>query len=203
MTQESLTFASSPFWPIAIGFFGLGTGYFIWGGQALFGYPQSSPEVDRTMGLWGFWIPGFCQFLTGVYLMVGLTWFNVFGNAAPLLHGRRGIHGVRNPLVRDGVSALRRVKRRTGRMDGHRLSLYFGTRSIRVWPRRRYPRHDYFHRFDLDLSRRSSNALGRVDHRRTVGSFVPMSHRNLAYVLHPGGHRKYCPGFQVLDLTCL
>jgi hypothetical protein len=28
-------------------------------------------------------MPGFCQFLTGVYLMVGLTWFNVFGNAAP------------------------------------------------------------------------------------------------------------------------
>src|ERR1700676_2805196 len=84
MTQQSLTFASSPFWPIAIGFFGLGTGYFIWGGQVLFGYPKTSPEVDRTMGMWGFWMPGFCQFLTGVYLMVGLTWFNVFGNAAPL-----------------------------------------------------------------------------------------------------------------------
>jgi hypothetical protein len=49
MTSQSLTFASSPFWPIAIGFFGLGTGYFIWGGQVLFGYPKASPEVDRTM----------------------------------------------------------------------------------------------------------------------------------------------------------
>src|ERR1700676_5392964 len=84
MTQQSLTFDSSPFWPIAIGFFGLGTGYFIWGGQALFGYPKNGPEVDRTMGLWGFWMPGFCKFLTGVYLLIGLTWFNVFGNAAPL-----------------------------------------------------------------------------------------------------------------------
>jgi hypothetical protein len=55
-----------------------------WGGQALFGYPKGSPEVDRTMGMWGFWMPDFCQFLTGVYLIVGLTWFNVFGNAAPL-----------------------------------------------------------------------------------------------------------------------
>ncbi|MDQ1405172.1 MAG: hypothetical protein QOG55_801, partial [Acidobacteriaceae bacterium] len=27
MTPQSLTVASSPFWPIAIGFFGLGTGY--------------------------------------------------------------------------------------------------------------------------------------------------------------------------------
>ncbi len=77
-------FAHSSFWPVALGFFGLGTGYFIWGGQALFGYPKSSPEVNRTMGMWGFWLPGFMQFLTGVYLMVGLTWFNVFGYAAPL-----------------------------------------------------------------------------------------------------------------------
>src|SRR5580692_779908 len=84
MPPQTFTFASSPFWPIAIGFFGLGTGYFIWGGQALFGYPKAGPEVDRTMGMWGFWMPGFCQFLTGVYLIVGLTWFNVFGNAAPL-----------------------------------------------------------------------------------------------------------------------
>jgi hypothetical protein len=29
-------------------------------------------------------MPGFMQFITGVYLLVGLTWFNVFGNAAPL-----------------------------------------------------------------------------------------------------------------------
>jgi len=29
-------------------------------------------------------MPGFCQFLTGVYLIVGLTWFHVFGSEAPL-----------------------------------------------------------------------------------------------------------------------
>src|ERR1035437_8141376 len=54
------------------------------GGQSLFGFPRTSPEVNRTMAMWGFWMPGFMQFLTGVYLLVGLTWFNVFGNAAPL-----------------------------------------------------------------------------------------------------------------------
>jgi hypothetical protein len=69
--------------PIAIGFFGLGMGYFVWGGQAFFGWPQSSPETDRTIGLWGVWMPGFMQFITGVYLMVGLTWFGVFGGAKP------------------------------------------------------------------------------------------------------------------------
>ena len=84
MEPQTFTLATSPFVPVAIGFFGLGTGYFIWGGQALFGFPKTSPEVNRTMGMWGFWMPGFMQFITGVYLLIGLTWFNVFGNAAPL-----------------------------------------------------------------------------------------------------------------------
>lgn len=79
-----LTFAHSAFAPLAIGFFGLGTGYLIWGGQALFKYPQDSPAVDRTIGMWGIWMNGFMQFLTGVYLMVGLTWFGVFTNSPPL-----------------------------------------------------------------------------------------------------------------------
>jgi len=84
METQAITFASSPFVPVAIGFFGLGTGYFIWGGQALFGFPKTSPEVNRSLGLWGFWMPGFMQFLTGIYLLIGLTRFNVFRNAAPL-----------------------------------------------------------------------------------------------------------------------
>ena len=49
------------FLPIAIGFFGLGTGYLIWGGQALFELPATSPEVNKTLGMWGFWMPGFMQ----------------------------------------------------------------------------------------------------------------------------------------------
>jgi hypothetical protein len=84
MDPGTLSLAHSPFAPVAIGFFGLGAGYFVWGGQALFDFPKSTPDVDRTMGMWGFWMPGFLQFLTGVYLIVGLTWFDVFGNAAPL-----------------------------------------------------------------------------------------------------------------------
>jgi len=70
--------------PVAIGFFGLATGYFIWGGQALFGFPKNDAGLDRTMGMWGFWMPGFMQFLTGVYLMVGLTWFAAFRGDPPL-----------------------------------------------------------------------------------------------------------------------
>ena len=70
--------------PVAIGFFGLATGYFMWGGQVLFGFPRGSPGLDRTMGMWAFWMPGFMQFLTGIYLMVGLAWLPVFRGDALL-----------------------------------------------------------------------------------------------------------------------
>src|SRR5947208_16087477 len=83
METQTFTFASSQYVPIAIGFFHLATGYFIWGGQALFGFPKTSPQVNRTMGLGGFWMPGFMQFITGVYLLLRLTWFNVLGKEAP------------------------------------------------------------------------------------------------------------------------
>src|SRR6266478_7941447 len=84
LAQQDVTNATAVYVPVAVGFFGLATGYFIWGGQALFQFPKDSPGLDRTMGMWGFWMPGFMQFLTGVYLMVGLTWFSVFRGDPPL-----------------------------------------------------------------------------------------------------------------------
>src|SRR5271168_2707469 len=80
----TMTLASSKFWPVAIGFFGLSTGYLIAGGQALFRFPTSSPAVEKTVAMWCIWMSGFMQLITGIYLIIGLTWFNVFGNAAPL-----------------------------------------------------------------------------------------------------------------------
>jgi hypothetical protein len=76
MTTSALP--TSAFIPVVIGLFGLGTGYFVWGGQALSGYPKLTADVEKTMGMWGFWMPGFMQFITGVYIIVGLTWFEVF-----------------------------------------------------------------------------------------------------------------------------
>jgi hypothetical protein len=84
LAEQTAANAPAVYVPVAIGFFGLATGYFIWGGQALFGFPKDDPGLNRTMGMWGFWMPGFMQFLTGVYLMVGLTWFGVFRSDAPL-----------------------------------------------------------------------------------------------------------------------
>ena len=73
-----MSFAISMFPPLALGFFGLGTGYLIYGPQELFGWPKRDEAVDRASGVWGIWLPGFCQFVSGTILFIGLTWFQVF-----------------------------------------------------------------------------------------------------------------------------
>jgi hypothetical protein len=47
---QTFTFASFPFVPVAIGFFGLGTGYFHLGWSGLIWFSQDSPDVNRTLG---------------------------------------------------------------------------------------------------------------------------------------------------------
>jgi hypothetical protein len=79
-----VTFTSSAFPPLALGFFGLGTGYLIYGPQELFGWPPRDESVDRATGVWGIWMPGFCQLVTGIILFVGLTWLQVFTASPPL-----------------------------------------------------------------------------------------------------------------------
>jgi hypothetical protein len=78
-----VSFEPSAFVPLALGFFGLGTGYLIYGPQELAGYPHRDRRVDIQTGIWGIWMPGFLQFITGVLLFVGLTWFDSF-TAKPL-----------------------------------------------------------------------------------------------------------------------
>jgi hypothetical protein len=68
----------SAFPPIALGFMGLGTGYMIYGPQELFGYPKRDQRVDYGTGVWGIWMPGFCQLVTGIYIFAGLAIFNTF-----------------------------------------------------------------------------------------------------------------------------
>jgi hypothetical protein len=82
--QVVFSFPSSPFPPLALGFFGLGTGYMIYGTQELFGYPKRDERVDFATGMWGIWMPGFLQFLTGIYLFAGLALFGTFTGAPPL-----------------------------------------------------------------------------------------------------------------------
>ena len=79
-----VTFTPSAFPPLALGFFGLGTGYLIYGPQELVGWPKRDERVDRASGVWGVWMPGFCQFLSGAILFIGLTWLQVFTKSPPL-----------------------------------------------------------------------------------------------------------------------
>ncbi|WP_052441609.1 hypothetical protein [Streptacidiphilus anmyonensis] len=79
-----VTFAASMFPPLALGFFGLGTGYLIYGPHELFNFPAKSERADRSLGVWGVWMPGFCQLLTGLILFVGLTLLQVFTGSPPL-----------------------------------------------------------------------------------------------------------------------
>ena len=82
--SAAITLPQSPFPPIALGFFGLGTGYLIYGPQELLGFPKRDASVDFGTGVWGIWMPGFCQFLTGTYLFLGLTLFGTFTATTPL-----------------------------------------------------------------------------------------------------------------------
>jgi hypothetical protein len=95
--SSAVSLPASAFPPLALGFFGLGTGYLIYGPQELAGWPSRDERVDRGTGVWGIWLPGFCQFLTGVILFVGLTWFQVFTKTpalymAALAFSAYGIH---------------------------------------------------------------------------------------------------------------
>jgi hypothetical protein len=89
-------FEPSAFVPVVLGFFGLGTGYLIWGPQELIGFPRENPSVDRALGVWGIFLPGLCQVVTGILLFVGMTWFQVFTDPvlfmAALAFSAYGIH---------------------------------------------------------------------------------------------------------------
>jgi hypothetical protein len=78
LAATQVEFSVSEFVPIALGFFGLGTGYLIYGPEELFKLPSRNRAVDLTTGLWGIWMPGFLQFITGMYLFAGLTLFHTF-----------------------------------------------------------------------------------------------------------------------------
>ncbi len=71
---QEVSFPASVFVPLAVGFFGLGTGYLIYGPQELLKLPGRDRAVDLITGIWGIWMPGFLQFLTGIILFVGLAW---------------------------------------------------------------------------------------------------------------------------------
>jgi hypothetical protein len=93
---QEVSFPVSAFVPLAVGFFGLGTGYLIYGPQELFRLPRRDRAVDLITGIWGIWMPGFLQFVTGAILFVGLAWLHTFREAplymAALAFTAYGVH---------------------------------------------------------------------------------------------------------------
>lgn len=89
-------FAPSMLAPVALGFFGLGVTYLVWGPQETFGFPARDEKVDRALGMWGMFMAGVCQIITGVILFLGLTLFRVFEDKAlymaALAFSAYGIH---------------------------------------------------------------------------------------------------------------
>ena len=57
----TFTLPASAYAPLAVGFFGLGVGYLIYGPGELFGFPARGRAADIATGVWGFWMPGFMQ----------------------------------------------------------------------------------------------------------------------------------------------
>jgi hypothetical protein len=104
MNGQLIQFPTSVYVPLALAFFGLGCGYLIWGPQELSGYPKRSPSVDSAMGWFGVWMPGFCQFVNGIFILVGITWFHVFSGAplyaAGIITTLFGIHWFALGLIR-------------------------------------------------------------------------------------------------------
>lgn len=83
MPAAVFTLPISAYVPLGLAFFGLGTGYFIFGPQELLGYPDKTDASETTNGWWGFWMPGMLQLFSGTYILIGITWFQVF-KGAPL-----------------------------------------------------------------------------------------------------------------------
>jgi hypothetical protein len=76
-------------------------------------------------------MPGFMQFLTGLYLLTGLTSSNVFGKAAPLYMAGLPFTAYGIWLVRDVLPAIYRFQRPAGWFDGDSLPVSQHPRSRR------------------------------------------------------------------------
>ena len=124
------------------------------------------------------------QFITGVYLLIGLTWFNVFGNVAPLYMAglaftAYGIHWF--------AMAHRRYIDASAEPDGWMAIAFLFISILGVDVFRRagdIPVMDYLRRCDPDLRRGDSYTLVLVESWYPPRRSLAVCHRNLAYVLH-------------------
>jgi hypothetical protein len=148
-----VSFPTSAFPPIAVGFFGLGTGYLIYGPQELFKFPPRDRRVDLSTGIWGIWMPGFMQFFVGVYLFAGLAWFHSF--SAPALYMAAlafTAYGVQ--LVGDWAQSVARSRSTAQRLYGHCFRPDIDSGNHRLFQRSRSTRGWTLHWPDVYLCQR-------------------------------------------------
>jgi len=187
--SAAITLPQSPFPPIALGFFGLGTGYLIYGPQELLGFPKRDASVDFGTGVWGIWMPGFCQFLTGTYLFLGLTLFGTFTATTPLYMAALAFSAYGVHWFALGWNRLKQVDPRVNLGMAAAFTLISVLGVIVFAKAKDYPVHGPVHRADLDLPLRHPRQLGReragpLPARHQADGLLPHRSRYLADVPH-------------------
>lgn len=127
-----VTFATTAFAPVVLGFFGLGTGYLIYGPPELFGFPGRDASVDRASGIWSIWMPGFLQFVTR-RLPVRRPDLAGVAEATHPLRRSTGFFRLRHPLVRDWMESLSGQRRTSDRTHVDRVVLGFARIATGLW----------------------------------------------------------------------
>jgi hypothetical protein len=197
LLATTFTFETATFVPLAIGFFGLGVGYLTWGGSAFLGWPRVNPTVpdeselaiNRSLGLWAIWMSGFMQFLTGVYLAVGLTWFKVF-DAKPLMMAALAFtaYGVHWFAI-----GYRRYVHASTDPDAF-MALAFAALSILgalvFWHAADRPTFGLFVGLSLVYLTRDPHAVQAPPERREAHRLLAARHRLVAHVPHLRGHSR-------------
>jgi len=159
-------------------------------GRLFFGYPKASPRSIRTMGMWGFLVPGFCQFLTGVLSLVIylVQRFRKCGTLymAGLAFTVYGIHWF-------AMAHRRYTGSSAARMDGgDRLSLSFRPWAFVFGKAGDVPVIDHFIGL-ADLSRGSPTRLAGWNAAHGC-SAAPCLTGIWLDVLHVGSHRESAAG---------
>jgi len=115
METQPFSFAASPFVPVAIGFFGLGTGYFIWGWAVPVWFSENEPRSEQNDGNVGVLDAGFHAV---PHWCLSSGWTDLvqrFRKCSSFVYGWSRLHGLRNSLVRNG---LRRYIDSSAQPDG-------------------------------------------------------------------------------------
>lgn len=122
MEAQAFTCASSPFLPVAIGFFGLGTGTTFGVGRPCWLFPRAVRKSTEPLA---FGVSG-CRDSCGPSSHLSTDRTAVvqrLQQCGSPIYGRHRVPGLRSSLVRDGRSAVYRFEHPAGWLDGDRIAV--------------------------------------------------------------------------------